>query len=316
MFVIMNLMLALVPVITPSSGSALPGYVGTMTGGSHCHMEEKVAFKDTCESYVEETCYTQNQKNCAMEDYTNCTGVIKTSIEKACFSVTEMLCSLQELIHYVEAEETYQVMHCQTTSDRLCDTVYNINFLNIDDYQCLIVETPNCYQEEQTINDITCTDTLEFECHIKQEFDDDYKETVCTRFPKKDCYKVPRKVLVDVCEQDIYEYCEKFTNINPMPVEDQNCHYEKKKICEVENMSRVKNAKSYSYTKDCKMVDREICAQVEKKKIEPICEIQERMMCPYEPVTKCELETKNYCHKVEELKMEEVCDEKFETSYL
>merc|ERR1712112_294767 len=41
-------------------------------------------------------------------------------------------------------------------------------------------------------------------------------------------------------------------NIFPFPVEEQNCHFEPKKICELEMKTRPKKAKKYSYTKDCK----------------------------------------------------------------
>merc|ERR1712142_1392691 len=33
-----------------------------------------------------------------------------------------------------------------------------------DDYQCTNVETPNCFMEEKIINDVTCTNSVEFNC--------------------------------------------------------------------------------------------------------------------------------------------------------
>merc|ERR1712179_350010 len=48
-------------------------------------------------------------------------------------------------------------------------------------------------------------------------------------------------------------------------LEEQNCHFEPKKICELEMKTRPKKAKKYSYTKDCKEQPREICDQCEKK---------------------------------------------------
>merc|ERR1719427_1903928 len=36
-----------------------------------------------------------------------------------------------------------------------------------DDYQCTNVETPNCYMEEKVINDVTCTNSVEFNCEIR-----------------------------------------------------------------------------------------------------------------------------------------------------
>merc|ERR1712096_275052 len=40
------------------------------------------------------------------------------------------------------------------------DTTYDIDTTTKDDYQCCNVETPNCYMEEKTINDVTCTNTV------------------------------------------------------------------------------------------------------------------------------------------------------------
>merc|ERR1719318_1680026 len=87
---------------------------------------------------------------------------------------------------------------------------------------------------------------------------------------------------------DVHRYCEKFSNIFPFPVEEQNCHFEPKKICE----------------------------QCEKKSIQPLCDMQERLVCNYVPVESCSQEAKQYCHKVEKVVVEEVCDMKFDTQYL
>merc|ERR1712096_154660 len=108
--------------------------------------------------------------------------------------------------------------------------------------------------EEKTINDVTCTNTVEFNCKREKTTKNDgygQKEVVCTRTPKQDCY-----------------------NIFPFPVETQNCHFEPKKICELEMKTRPKKAKKYSYTKDCKEQPREICDQCEKKSIQPLCDME------------------------------------------
>merc|ERR1712096_414673 len=62
--------------------------------------------------------------------------------------------------------------------------------VNKDPY-CHKVETPNCYMEEKTINDVTCTNTVEFNCKREKTTKNDgygQKEVVCTRTPKQDCY--------------------------------------------------------------------------------------------------------------------------------
>merc|ERR1711955_194987 len=130
----------------------------------YCHMVEKVVFENQCEPYTEQTCYTQNKESCVTKPFNNCTGVIETNIERVCFDVNELVCDLVEAIHYETLEETYQVQRCFTGKDRVCDTTYKIDMTTKDDYQCTNVETPNCYMEEKVINDVTCTNSVEFDC--------------------------------------------------------------------------------------------------------------------------------------------------------
>merc|ERR1712013_721927 len=285
----------------------------------YCHMVEKVVFENQCEPYTETTCYTQNKESCFTKPFNNCTGVIETKVERVCFDVNELVCDLVEAVHYETLEETYQGQRCFTGKDRVCDTTYKIDTTTKDDYQCTNVETPNCYMEEKVINDVTCTNSVEFNCkRDKSTKNDGYgpKGVVCDRKPTQNCYNIPRKIQVEVCKTDVHRYCEEFSNIFPFPVEEQNCHFEPKKICELEMKTRPKKAKKYSYTKDCKEQPREICDQCEKKSLKPVCVMQDRLVCTYDPEETCRDEDKQYCHKVEKVVLEEVCDMKFDTRYL
>merc|ERR1712215_627325 len=88
-----------------------------------------------------------------------------------------------------------QVQRCFTGKDRVCDTTYDIDTTTKDDYQCCNVETPNCFMEEKTINDVTCTNTVEFDCQREKSTKNDgygQKQVVCKRTPKQDCYNIPR----------------------------------------------------------------------------------------------------------------------------
>ena len=120
----------------------------------YCHKVEKVVFKNKCEPYKERTCWTTNKEKCETKQFKNCTGVIETNVERVCFNVNELVCSLVEAVHYETLEETYQVQRCFTGKDSVCNTTTK------DDYQCCNVETPNCFMEEKTINDVTCTNTV------------------------------------------------------------------------------------------------------------------------------------------------------------
>ena len=122
--------------------------------------------------------------------------------------------------------------------------------------------------------------------------------------------------MVEECKQDNYDYCEKFTNNEPMPVESQNCHFVPKRLCFVRNRKRVRKMKRYSYVKECKPVARQICDQVERRYMKPKCEKQERMKCSYEPVEKCQESDKLFCQKVDMGTEVEICDKKFATNHL
>merc|ERR1712130_643813 len=63
------------------------------------------------------------------------------------------------------------------------------------------------------------------------------KGVICDRKPTQNCYNIPRKIQVEVCKTDVHRYCEKFSNIFPFPVEEQNCHFEPKKLCELDEDS-------------------------------------------------------------------------------
>jgi len=301
----------------PQHPPAGPGY--QPGENPYCHNVERIVFEDQCEPYKEKTCWTTNVETCDPIVYQNCTGFIETTVEEECFEVSELVCDMKETITYETLEETYQVQRCYNGKDRVCDTTHKIDMTTKDDYQCTNVETPNCYTEEKTINDITCTNTVEFNCkkETPPEGDDAYTapEVVCERKPKKECNEIPRKIEVEVCKTDVSRYCDTFSNVFPFTTEEQKCHFEPKKICQLDMKTRPKKAKKYSYEKDCKTEPKKLCDQVEKKTIQPKCEDQERLKCKYEPVEQCNTEDKQYCHKVEKVVVEEVCDRKFATSY-
>ena len=73
------------------------------------------------------------------------------------------------------------------------------------------------------------------------------------------------------CQPTTQRFCQKFTNSFPQPVEKQNCHFEPKKVCEIQRRTREQKAKRYSYSQDCNVVPREVCDQKEKKSVVPAC---------------------------------------------
>ena len=79
------------------------------------------------------------------------------------------------------------------------------------------------------------------------------------------------QVRKELCRPQTSRYCQKFTNPFPEPVEKQNCHFEPKKICELQTRSRPRKAKRYSYTQDCTPIPRQLCDHVQTKKVVPVC---------------------------------------------
>jgi len=284
----------------------------------YCHMEERVVFVDKCEEYTEQTCLTQNIEDCKEVEHKNCTGTVETKVDRVCFNVNELLCSLKEKIDYDTITEEYQVQKCTVVKDRVCDTTFDIDVNPRDDFQCTDVESLFCEDpKEVTVNDVVCKHTFEFDCNKEKKTDGSYgKEMVCRKTPKDPCYETPRTIRKESCHQQTHQYCQKFTNPQPHPVERQNCHFEPKRTCELENRTRYKKAKRFSYTPHCHPVPREICDQTEVKTVAPVCVTEKRLDCDYVPKKKCVDEQKRYCWKVQKKVQEEVCDKKFDVEYL
>jgi len=302
----------------PGIGQGPPTDYGRPTE-PNCHMEQETKFVDRCLPYVETTCWTQNEEDCKGYHVTTCTPVIETDIDRRCFNVTELICELVETVNYRQVEENFHVQSCYTTKDRICDTVHEIDTTTKDDLQCIQLETPNCHMEDKILVDKVCTDSFQFECSPDKKLDNagyGVKDTTCKKVPTHDCYDSPRTVQVEVCEPEFKRYCDKLTKDVPFPVERQNCHFERKKICQLVPKTKPKKAKVYSYTQDCKPIPREICDQCETKTLEPACMREERMSCKYTPATNCKTENKQYCYKAEVTAMVQVCDNKIKTSYL
>merc|ERR1712226_660738 len=111
-------------------------------------------------------------------------------------------------------------------------------------------------------------------------------EKVCTKEPEEKCYETPRTIRKSVCKPQTNRHCEKFSNTALRPVEKQNCHFENKNKCELEEKLRPRKAKRYSYHKDCKKVPREICDMVERKRVAPNCVTEYRPKCEFVPFVK------------------------------
>jgi len=282
-----------------------------------CTMVDKVEYKDVCEPYTERTCVTQNEEDCNRVSFNTCTGVIESKQDRRCFDVTELVCGLKEEVQFDTVVEEFQVQLCTITKERVCDTTYIIGHETKDDFQCTDLETTVCQDKIVTIQDVTCKDTFDFDCKKKKAAElgmEGYGMfTTCEKIPRKRCYETPRQVRTEVCQPDKSRFCQKVTNEHPELVQRQNCHFEPKKVCELQKRTRNKKAKRFSYRQDCKPVARNICETCEVKEVVPRCEQESRLTCTYVAKEKCMEKAEQYCYKQEVKTQVEVCDDKFTT---
>merc|ERR1711972_1193997 len=92
----------------------------------------------------------------------------------------------------------------------------------------------------------------------------------CKRTPETKCYTTPRTVSSEYCEDREEEVCEKLTWGVPVPKEKQVCHDEKKKVCELEQRSQLKQVKKYVYTKQCRPVPKTVCDNADQCHLYPV----------------------------------------------
>jgi len=282
-----------------------------------CTMMDKVEYKDVCEPYMEKVCVTQPKEDCRPVPFRNCTGVIETKQDRRCFDVTELVCGLKEEVQFDTIVEEFSVQLCTVMKERLCDTSYVIGQVSRDDFQCTDLETTVCMDKMSTIMDVTCKESFDFDCQKKKAAElgmEGYGMfTTCEKIPRKRCYETPRQVRTEVCQPEHSRYCQKVTNEHPEPEQRQNCHFEPKKVCELQKRTRNKKAKRYSYSQDCKSMARNICETCEVKEVVPRCEQESRLVCTYKPEEKCNVREQQYCYKQEVKTTEQVCDDKFVT---
>jgi len=271
-----------------------------------CRHVKKSIWDDECEDFIEKKCFTQVEESCKVVMDKNCTAVVDHLEDRKCFKVEELICQLIEQIHYEAVPETYIVQRCSRLEDRVCDTVYDMTSTTKDVFECVNLKSTYCWEEEKMVRDTMCTYSTEFDCsHVKPHD----KHAKCKRKPTKKCYDTPRTITEDICKPRVQKWCEKLTNVYPLPVEKQNCHSEPIKKCELETRTKQKKAKTYSYVKECKPIIREVCEDKELKKLRPVCDAVERQVCDYKPVKQCEEEKRQYCYKKERFVMEKVCDQ-------
>jgi len=290
--------------------SQFPWHYGLKSDLSGCEEVEKVEWVTQCEDYQEETCTSQHKEVCEKQVFPNCTGVVTTEVERICYILNEQICKLEEIISYDTVEENFMVTKCTKIKERVCDTIFHTEVFSQDDFQCVDLESPSCYLEDMKVNETVCRHSVEFDCgRKKSQISDVYnaKDQECDQKPTTSCYDVPRTVHTEKCNIEEHKFCQKLSNRTPFPMESQNCHFETRKDCEVQNRVRPKKVKRLTYRPDCSVVPRQVCDNKEVKMLETSCADVERLRCSYVPESKCSKETKQFCHQVEQLVVEKTC---------
>jgi hypothetical protein len=340
------------------SGASLPGNYGSMEstpdyggegygtgdveygGSAHedkkCYPTYETKFREACEDYSEKVCYTNQKESCTDVEGQKCKAIQTSKQERKCFNVNEMLCSLKENVKYEETPAVFTVQECHNVGERVCDTVYETEFTEKDDFQCITITNPSCGTKDYTVYDKTCRTVTHFDCKATGYADNDgygsgnsnpsgdsygsyntgsYGQDdsssghKCTRTPETKCYTTPRTVSAPYCEDRQERVCEKLTERVPFAVEKQNCHDEYKKVCELEQRSQPKQIKKYVYTKHCTPVSKTVCDNADQKTLQPSCVASSRKDCSYHPEERCENVPKQHCYKIPYQVKKMVCTE-------
>jgi len=284
---------------------AAPQYAPSSPG---CRMEENIIYEDKCEEYIEKTCVTKNERVCKQVSYEYCEGAIKQDDERQCFKVNEQFCIIQyDHIRRSSEEDPYVpdvVGECLESGELVCDTKFNVKSTTKNEHQCVDVRQPKCSVREKVVTDVTCVDSFEFKCQAGAY----HGQSVCERYPTRNCSDSNRKVNVDYCEMGTVSSCLNFPKRFYSPVEEEvNCRQVPKP-----------DPSFYGtpcYTKDCTDKSRNICDEYETENLKPVCMFTERQLCSYEPKERCSEKTKQYCTKVERVVYKQICDANFIFGY-
>merc|ERR1712226_1650546 len=285
-------------------------------------------YKEQCENYHEKVCYTSHNERCKDVMGQKCKAIQSSKQERKCYDVSELLCSLKESVQYEEVPAVFTVQKCNTITERVCDTVYDTELTERDDFQCINIANPYCAMKEHTVYDKTCRTIVNFDCKAvgygsneygssgssdaygsstgSEGYDNEgsYEDASyapkhkCTKTHETKCYTSPRTVSTEYCDNRNQKVCEKLTERVPVPSERQNCHDEKKKVCELEQRSQPKQVKKYVYTKQCNPVSKTICDNADHMYLESVCVPSSRKECSYYPEEKCENVPKKHCYKI------------------
>merc|ERR1739848_274446 len=266
-----------------------------------CYSTYETKFREACEDYSEKVCYTTQKESCTDLPGQKCKAIQTSKQERKCFDVNEMLCSLKENVKYEETPAVFTIQKCHKIAERVCDTVYETEYTEKDDFQCITITNPSCGTKDYTVYDKTCRTVTHFDCKAtgygdnegygsgnSNAYGDSYGSSntgsygqddssyghTCSRTPETKCYTTPRTV------------------------SSQHCEDREERVC-----------KKYTYTKHCTPVPKTICDNADQKFLQPNCVASSRKECSYHPEERCENVPKQHCYKIPYQVKKMVCTE-------
>ena len=312
-----------------------------------CFSRFEIRYKNKCENYDEENCYTKHEETCENKAFRNCGLVPKETHERKCQPVNEQVCHLKKTYKTEQVVDYTPKQKCHKTTKRLCDTIWQFDHSTRNDFLCKQVAKPKCTEEWTILYDKTCQSTYRFECGQKGPYSgygdwalnslqqvqrhpndqlnqfnteikndnraNHFEKFKCRKIPKNRCYKTSRRVKIHKCEQIQQRQCEKVTNPNPRPVQHQSCHDEPYEECEVEKQHQLKMVQVPVYTEDCKIVPRQLCDNQGETTLKVKCVNESKPICKWRPKkVECHKTPRQHCYTIPYQEKTTDCDEHYQ----
>ena len=120
----------------------------------------------------------------------------------------------------------------------------------------------------------------------------------CKKIPIEECQETPRTRHIQKCEQRSERKCQKVTNLNPRPVQEQQCKDQPKEDCEVVDQHQPVDVDIPWYDVECNDVPKVQCTNLEKTKLEVKCSQEPRPICNFYPKDNdCKVIPTKYCYQ-------------------
>ena len=312
-----------------------------------CFPRFETKFRDKCEEYEEEKCYTKHEEQCTKMSFRNCALVPKETHDRKCETVNEQICHLKKSYRTEHVLDYVPKQKCHQSTKRICDSVWQFDHSTNDDFICKKVSKPKCTEKWTILYEKTCKATFRFDCRTKNPINaygnwalnplhqvhryengpaypgeenytlnkysnKDFENFQCRKTPIKRCHRTPRRVKTHDCEQVDEEQCQKVTNNDPRPIQRQSCHDEPYEECEIESEHQPKVMQVPIYTEDCKVVPREICDNQGTTTLEVKCVDEFKPVCKWAPSNKkCHKTPRKHCYKIPYQEKTTDCDESY-----